>query len=166
MLAEARPRAFILENVYALTFDNRASRPAFERLLREVDAAGYRASWQVLNAADFGVAQLRPRLFVVGARRGERAPTLPAPTHGGRWERRLTGDAERPHLTSGEALAGLQAAPEPGETVGGRWGHLLADIPPDSNYLHYTARRGHPDPVFEWRSRYWSFLLSRTHVAA
>ncbi len=42
VLSEARPRHFILENVYALTFDNRASRPAFDRLLREIEAAGYR----------------------------------------------------------------------------------------------------------------------------
>ena len=33
VLAEAKPRAFILENVYALTYNNTASRPAFERLL-------------------------------------------------------------------------------------------------------------------------------------
>jgi len=31
--------------------------------------------------------------------------------------------------------------------------------PPGENYLHYTAERGHPDPRFTWRSRYWSFLL-------
>jgi DNA (cytosine-5)-methyltransferase 1 len=43
--------------------------------------------------------------------------------------------------------------------VRGRWGHLLADVPPGGNYLHYTAKRGHPEPLFEWRSRYWSFLL-------
>ena len=35
VLAEAKPRYFILENVYALTFNNRASKPAFERLLSE-----------------------------------------------------------------------------------------------------------------------------------
>ena len=40
VLAEAKPRFFILENVYALTFNNKASKPAFERLLREIDAAG------------------------------------------------------------------------------------------------------------------------------
>ena len=43
--------------------------------------------------------------------------------------------------------------------VRGQWGHLLPDIPPGDNYLYYTAKRGHPDPLFEWRSRYWSFLL-------
>lgn len=62
-------------------------------------------------------------------------------------------------MTAGEALAGLVTASEPEETVRGRWGHLLADIPPGENYLFYTAERGHSDPVFEWRSRYWSFLL-------
>ena len=50
VLAEARPRFFILENVYALTFDNKASKPAFTRLLKEIDAAGYQFNWQVLNA--------------------------------------------------------------------------------------------------------------------
>ena len=70
VLEQARPRFFILENVYALTFNNRASRPAFERLQAEIATAGYRFKWQVLNAADYGVAQARPRLFIVGARRG------------------------------------------------------------------------------------------------
>jgi len=159
VLAEARPRLFILENVYALTYKNKASAPAFERLLREIDEAGYRCQWQVLNAADYGVPQLRPRLFVVGAPKRHRIPELPSPTHGGRWERRDTGWGFKPHVTTGEALAGVCADPEPSEQVNGRWGHLLPDIPPGDNYLFYTARRGHPEPIFEWRSRYWSFLL-------
>ena len=41
----------------------------------------------------------------------------------------------------------------------GQYQHLLADIPPGDNYLYYTAERGHPDPQFRWRSRFWSFLL-------
>ncbi|HYI62626.1 MAG TPA: DNA cytosine methyltransferase [Acidimicrobiales bacterium] len=159
VLAEARPRFFILENVYALTFDNRASRPAFTRLLHEIEAAGYRARWDVLNAADHGIPQARPRLFIVGARKREPLPELPAPTHHGRWERRASQGGPLPHVTTGEALAGLITEPEREEVVGGRWGHLLPEIPPGDNYLHLTAKRGHPDPVFEWRSRYWSFLL-------
>ena len=58
VLSEAKPRFFILENVYALTFDNRASRPAFTRLLSEIESAGYAYRWKVLNAADYGVPQL------------------------------------------------------------------------------------------------------------
>lgn len=159
VLSQARPRHFILENVYALTFDNKASRPAFERLLREIEAAGYRFQWKVLNAADYGIPQARPRLFIIGAAKGEKMPELPLATHHGDWERRRTSGGPLPHVTTGEALAGLSAAPEPEEIVRGQWGHLLPGIPPGDNYLHYTAERGHPDPVFEWRSRYWSFLL-------
>jgi DNA (cytosine-5)-methyltransferase 1 len=160
LLAEAKPRAFILENVYALTYNNKASRPAFGRLLREIDDAGYVYTWKVLNAADFGVAQLRPRLFVVGVRKGHTVPELPEPTHHGRWERRTTGRrGARPHVTAGEALEGLITSPEPEESLRGQWAHLLPGIPPGENYLHYTAERHHPEPVFEWRSRYWSFLL-------
>ncbi len=159
VLGEARPRAFVLENVYALTYRNRASGPAFARLLREIDEAGYHCRWQVLNAADYGVPQLRPRLFVVGVPRRTPLPELPTASHCGRWERRSTGTGGLPHVTTGEALTGLVTSPEPEETVRGKWGHLLAEIPPGENYLHFTAERGHPKPIFEWRSRYWSFLL-------
>ncbi|MGQ0615758.1 MAG: DNA cytosine methyltransferase [Acidimicrobiia bacterium] len=159
VLAEARPRHFILENVYALTFDNKASRPAFERLLREIDEAGYRFSWQVLNAADYGVPQARPRLFIVGAAKNEKLPELPLPTHHGEWERRKVAGGPLPHVTTGEVLAGLVTESEPEEVVRGQWGHLLPGIPPGDNYLFYTAERGHPSPIFGWRSRYWSFLL-------
>ena len=159
VLAEARPRAFILENVYALTYRNRASAPAFERLLREVDAAGYHFRWGVLNAADYGVPQLRPRLFVVGVPRRSPLPELPVATHSGPWERRARVDLAQAHVTTGDALAGLTAPAEREEVIRGQYGHLLPGIPPGDNYLFYTAKRGHPKPLFEWRSRYWSFLL-------
>lgn len=114
---------------------------------------------RVLNAADYGVPQARPRLFIVGSRKRDRLPGLPEPTHHGQWERRQTEGGPHTHVTTGQALAGLVTQPEPEEVVRGRWGHLLPDIPPGDNYLHYTAQRGHPNPIFEWRSRYWSFLL-------
>ncbi|MGH9102962.1 MAG: DNA cytosine methyltransferase [Acidimicrobiales bacterium] len=117
-------------------------------------------SAQGRSAADHGVPQLRPRLFVLGAPKRCPLPELPRPTHGGRRERRTTGrGAVLPHVTAGEALDGLASQPEPEEVLRGRWASLLPGIPPGENYLHYTAKRGHPDPVFEWRSRYWSFLL-------
>lgn len=159
VLAEAKPRAFILENVYALTYNNKASRPAYDRLLREIPEAGYDFRAQVLNAADYGVPQVRPRLFIVGVPKGSRLPEPPEPSHTGMWERRISGSGTTPHLSSGQALAGLTCEPEPSEVIGGQYAHLLPGIPPGENYLHYTAERGHSEPVFKWRSRYWSFLL-------
>lgn len=159
VMAEAQPRFFVLENVYALTYNNSASRPAYERLQKEIAAAGYHFTARVLNAADFGVPQSRPRLFVIGARRDEILPRHPEPTHGGTWERRTTGKSDRPHITTGEALAGLVSEPEAQEVIRGQYAALLDDIPPGENYLYYTAERGYPSPKFKWRSRYWSFLL-------
>lgn len=159
VLAEARPHRFVLENVYALTYNNRASKPAFERLLREIVAAGYQYHAKVLHAADYGIPQARPRLFIIGVPKDEPLPGFPEPTYGGRWERRMTGDLRRPHVTAGQALAGLVTDPEPEEVVNGKYGHLLPAIPPGDNYLFYTAERGHPTPLFRWRSKYWSFLL-------
>src|SRR5262245_8141751 len=123
VLAEARPRYFILENVYALTFNNKASKPAFERLLKEIDQAGYQFQWRVLNAADYGVPQARPRLFIVGSRKRDRLPELPEPTHHGQWERRVTDGGPLPHTTAGQALDGLVTQPESDEVVRGQWGH-------------------------------------------
>jgi DNA (cytosine-5)-methyltransferase 1 len=159
VLAEARPRAFILENVYALTYKNKASRPAYERLLREISEAGYHFGAQVLNAADYGIPQVRPRLFIVGSRKRSPLPELPEPSHTGMWERRVSGGGTSQHVTAGVVLTGLDCDPEPGEVLRGQYAHLLPDIPPGENYLHYTAERGHPEPLFKWRSRYWSFLL-------
>lgn len=160
ILDEARPRAFILENVFALAYRNH-NRPWLERLLETFDQLGYRVAHRALLAADYGVPQRRQRLFIIGSLEG--MPAFPAPTHGGPHETRKHWDRSlAPHATSGEAigdLAGRDDLAEPEEIVGGKYGHLLPEIPPGDNYLYFTAKRGHPQRLFGWRKRYWSFLL-------
>ncbi|MGH2486586.1 MAG: DNA cytosine methyltransferase, partial [Ktedonobacterales bacterium] len=41
---------------------------------------------------------------------------------------------------------------------GGTWGDLLSSIPEGANYTHHTPR-GDGEPLFGWRTKYWSFLL-------
>jgi len=92
---------------------------------------------------------------VIGVRDG-RPVQLPDPTHWGEHEKRKRPadvHLRLPHVTAGETLEGLHTEPEASEEVGGRYGHLLPEIPPGSNYLHYTAERGHPEPLLKWRSR-------------
>ena len=67
--------------------------------------------------------------------------------------------AREPYRTAWDALGDL---PEPndltGLKVGGKWGDLLPSIPEGQNYL-WHADRGGGQPLFGWRTRYWSFLL-------
>ncbi|MFV0442210.1 MAG: DNA cytosine methyltransferase [Planctomycetaceae bacterium] len=52
---------------------------AIRRLIKDINRLGYDISLAVLNSADFGCAQKRLRLFIVGSRDGL-APSLPGPT--------------------------------------------------------------------------------------
>jgi DNA (cytosine-5)-methyltransferase 1 len=160
VLAETRPRTFLLENVYGLAYRNHNA-PWLESLVGAARSLGYHVEYRVLLAADYGVPQRRQRVFVLGSR--DRRPDFPQPTHSGPHETRTSYDASlTPHVTAGEALgdlAGRDELAEEQESVDGKWGHLLPEIPPGDNYLFFTAKRGHPTPIFEWRKRYWSFLL-------
>jgi DNA (cytosine-5)-methyltransferase 1 len=161
VVREARPAAALLENVHGLAYQNH-NRGPFSRLLKSLAEAGYETNWLVLNAADYGVPQLRKRLFVY-ATRDATPPVFPAPTHSGWTEtQRRVDNTLLPYVTSRQAIGDLESRDdlaEPDEAVGGKYGSLLPDIPPGDNYLFYTAHRDHPSPLFQWRSRYWTFLL-------
>lgn len=159
-LRALQPSAFMMENVFGLAYRNQSA-AFFDRLRSGITELGYSFSYEVLNAADYGVPQNRQRLFVIGAKSGQ-VLGHPLPTHWGEHERRrppVNVGKLLPHVTTGEVLEGLQTEPEAEEAVNGKYGHLLSEIPPGGNYLHYTAHEGHPHPLFEWRSRYWTFLL-------
>src|SRR5262249_52442667 len=84
IVKETKTLAFVLENVQALSYRTHAG--VFSRLLQGLDQAGYSVGWKVLIAADYGVPQLRRRVFVVGRRdRGRLA--FPYPSHSG-WSER------------------------------------------------------------------------------
>ena len=73
-----QPEAVLIENVPGLAALSR--RAYLGTMLERLEALGYLAVWQLVNAADYGVPQRRRRLFVV-AMRGRRF-CFPAPTHG------------------------------------------------------------------------------------
>lgn len=67
LVDECRPKAVMLENVRGLldaVFDD--YRNKVEGQLRKL---GYIPGWKLLNASDFGVSQLRPRVVFVGIRK-------------------------------------------------------------------------------------------------
>jgi DNA (cytosine-5)-methyltransferase 1 len=156
VVAQSRPEAFVLENVQALTYKTHQGH--FQQLLAALSELGYNPQWKTLLAADYGVPQLRKRVFIVGRRDGK-AFKFPEPTHAGPTETTRTWDLSKlPHVTSQQAFATLAAPPERGELVEGKYGELAAEIPGGQNYLWHTSRYGGRD-AFTWRSRYWTFLL-------
>ena len=160
VLKALKPRAFLFENVAGLAY--KVHRDAVQLLLKTAESLGFRCTGQVVNAANYGVPQIRERYLLVGVRDGEFR--FPSRTH----EKPL-GNGFLPYestlpawRTTGEVLADLDTdvnADDTGHFAGGKYHDLLVQVPPGDNYLFFTRKRGHPKPVFRWRSRYWSYLL-------
>lgn len=164
VLRDARPKTFLLENVYGLAYQGkdeglRHLLDGIEQINRET-GSNYAVSWQVINCAEYGVPQIRERVFMIGSRNGKTF-RFPKPTHDAPDAviEDLFGPKREPYRTAWDALGDL---PEPddleGLQVGGRWGGLLPSIPEGENYLWHTSRGG-GSSLFGWRTRYWSFLL-------
>lgn len=162
VVEEALPRAFLLENVTGLAFSRKDEglRMVLERIqhINRVTRSNYKAHFQVLNAAAYGVPQLRERFFLVAAREGTPFK-FPSATHAEPTEERNLLDVGLPtYRTAWDAIGDLKPMQGEDLTVRGKWGSLLPSIPEGQNYLFHTDRGGGL-PLFGWRRRYWTFLL-------
>lgn len=160
-LEEIRPKVFFFENVFGFVY--KPHQAAFDLLKERADALDYDISYRVINTANYGVPQIRERFICVGIKRGCGNPfEFPEETHYN--PEKTDGDAalgKKPWVTCGEAIGDLDYdLPEDQDMqAGSKHKDLLKLIPPGDNYLYFTAERGYPEPIFKWRSRYWSFLL-------
>lgn len=159
VLEEALPAAFLLENVPGLTFSGKSDGiELIRRRVATINAAqgcAYELSVACLNAADFGVPQLRHRVFVIGHRDGKRFK-FPEPTHAPEGELLRN---QQPYASAWDALGDLPEVNRDADLrMSGKWADLLPSIPEGQNYLWHT-RRGGGLPLFGWRTRYWNFLL-------
>lgn len=67
IVSDLRPKIFLMENVAALASPRNALH--FNKIVEMAEVAGYSIEAKILNAADFGVAQVRKRLFILGTRK-------------------------------------------------------------------------------------------------
>lgn len=157
VVREAKPRAFLLENVAGLSYEGK--REALEFLLRSVaelnrcKGLNYRVSHQLMQAADYGIPQLRERFFLVASRDGKEF-RFPPPTH----SRVRDSSKLEVYRTAWDALWDLPDDLSEELRLRGKWAALVPSIPEGRNYLHHTER-GNGLSLFGWRRRYWSFLL-------
>jgi len=103
VLRIVKPKAFIVENVNGMAFGENHN--LLWNQIYRYRLAGYKVKWAVLNAKDFGVAQNRRRIFLVGIRTDfEFEYEFPEPTHG-----HGTGT---PYVTQRDAIGNMPAWPE------------------------------------------------------
>lgn len=69
LIKEIRPRAVMLENVRG--FLDRSFEEYRKYILKSIEKLGYTTHIKLLNASDYGVSQLRPRVVIVGIRKDE-----------------------------------------------------------------------------------------------
>jgi DNA (cytosine-5)-methyltransferase 1 len=126
LVKELQPRWFVMENVPGLTHIN--NRELLCTIFEKFEAiSGYRVSGDVLLAADYGVPQLRYRLFIIGTRTN--APIkFPNATH-------------VPHTLNGQSR--LPGVEQEYETVWEAIGNL-ADVEPEIYDVHSAATLRNP----------------------
>lgn len=125
VLSIVKPKIFIFENVTGLL--SMQGGALLLRIIKQFAAHGYSVKCRVLNAADYGVPQIRERAFLVGTR-GENTFEYPAPTHG---------DGLLPYLTLSDAFGDLPVL------ACGSSGTEYA-TPPQNDYQRYLRQNDPP----------------------
>lgn len=166
VVADTLPKVFVLENVHGISYSGKEEGMLLlKQLVSEINkehGVNYALSWSVLNAADYGVPQMRTRFFLVGHREGQ-VFEFPKPTHANPEKNEDVStepgsQTPAPYVTAWDAIGDVTPNPDEDLNVRGKWADLLPSIPEGENYLWHTDRKGGL-PLFGWRRRYWSFLL-------
>ena len=109
LVADIRPATVLMENVKGLLI---ARKGAYrEEVMAGFRELGYEVVGQVLLAADYGVPQLRERVFFVATRLGGRL-VLPSPTHGSPDTLAVQAGQLYPYVTLDEAIGDLRGIGE------------------------------------------------------
>ena len=77
-ISKTRPRVFVAENVKGLLL--KSNQESLAQVLADFSALGYSLSYHLYLAADYGVPQMRQRVFIVGTAPGVKPFRPPWPT--------------------------------------------------------------------------------------
>lgn len=130
---DKQPRYFIGENVKGMV--NLGGGDVLKKVIFDFERAGYNVNWKVVNAADYGVPQIRMRLFIFGIRKDlicDENVFPPKPTHACSEEAANLG--LKPWETVGNALARY---PEPEE------GNCIPNHECSKYKLRFNGHLGH-----------------------
>jgi DNA (cytosine-5)-methyltransferase 1 len=148
ILDHFKPQGFLFENVRGLLYSDGGN--SLKKIKKEFEKCGYKIHVRLLNAADYGVPQLRERVFLLGSR--DKILKFPAPTHG---EQSIH---KKPHTSVIDAIKDIYNPKEIEKPFGGKYGHLLPLVPEGENYSYFTSDKGYKKPIFKWRTKFSNFL--------
>ena len=156
LVEESGADAFLFENVPSILHPR--NRKTFDSFCNDATKLGFQLSHTTVVATDFGVAQKRKRVIVIGSKAGK--IEIPEPTHCCEEDQQDLFCRQRTP-TAGEVIRPFRYKKyfEQQEVVTGRWADELREIPPGSNYKALTEWAGHPKPRFVAETRFWQFLL-------
>lgn len=102
-LLQTKPAFFIAENVKGMLTLGKGE--VIKQIIQDFESAGYNVKFQLVNSRDYGVPQLRERVFIVGVRKGlDFEYKFPEPTHG-------IGKDKKPYITLKDAIGDLESNP-------------------------------------------------------
>lgn len=110
-----RPKVIFFENVYGIMTMQKGK--VVEAIVNSFADIGYRCQYRLVNAADYGVPQARPRFVLIGVSDPNVSITFPQPTHGkvGDYTQlNMFHGALLPYVTVDDALSDLPEV-KPGE---------------------------------------------------
>ena len=119
-----RPKIFVAENVKGLLTANGGK--AVEQIARDFAEIGYIVDVDLYNFANYGVPQLRERIFIVGVRADvDWNFTKPEPTHN-----------SKNYVTSGQALRGVKSVKlnQERQNIADKTRRMLELIPEGGNF--------------------------------
>jgi DNA (cytosine-5)-methyltransferase 1 len=107
IVAGIRPKWISMENVVGLLSMKTVNGTLVsDEIVEDFHRIGFRVGYKVLNAADYGVPQLRHRVLFIGNRVKERI-TFPAATHSSTPQRTLEDKVLMPYTSVSEAISDL-----------------------------------------------------------
>lgn len=77
---ELQPKVIFFENVSGILSMQKGK--VLQAIIKEFGEIGYKCKYSMVNAADYGVPQARPRFVLIGVRGENIDITFPEPTHG------------------------------------------------------------------------------------
>jgi DNA (cytosine-5)-methyltransferase 1 len=162
VVAAARPQVVLIENVEGFSFKGKDQAVTFIRTaIADINArhhTNYVVQQVNVDAAAYGVPQRRRRVLIIAEKEG-RLLQLPQPTHGDPRSAEEPSKGRAPWTTAWDAIGALDGDEvSQNLVVSGKWADLLPSIPEGRNYSWHTARGG-GEPLFGWRTKFWTFLL-------